>query len=67
MYMYIICFITKKNFRLIHVYFLYTVFRATYRAVLSKVTCLLNYIEKNRGGGGVGDSQCWSYTVGILA
>ena len=30
--------ITKKNFELIHVYFIYTVFRATYRAVISKVT-----------------------------
>ena len=30
--------ITKKNFGLIHVYFLYTVFRATYWAVISKVT-----------------------------
>ena len=47
--------ITKKNFGLIHVYFLYTVFRATYRAVISKVICLLNCIEKNRGGGGVGE------------
>ena len=42
-------------------------FRATYRAVISKVTCLLNYIEKKPGWGQVGDSQCWSYTVGILS
>ena len=68
LYGYIYTYITKKNFGLIPVYFLYTVFLATYRAVISKVTCLLNYIiEKNRGGGGLGDSRCWSYTVGILA
>ena len=30
--------ITKKNFGLIHVYFLYTVFRVTYRTLISKVT-----------------------------
>ena len=28
--------ITKKNFGLIHVYFLYTVFRVTYRTLISK-------------------------------
>ena len=53
--MYIYVYITKKNFGLIHVYFLYTVFRAAYRAVISKVTCLLNYIEKNRDGEGMGE------------
>ena len=30
--------ITKKNFGFIHVYFLYTVFLAIYRALISKVT-----------------------------
>ena len=34
----------KENFGLIHVYFLYTVFRATYRAVISKVTCIYIYV-----------------------
>ena len=43
--------ITKKNLGLIHVYFLYTVFRAIYRALINKVTCLLNYLKKI----GVGD------------
>ena len=33
---YIIIYITKKNFGLIHVYFLYTVFRAKCRALISK-------------------------------
>ena len=47
--------ITERNFGLIHVYFLYTVFCATYRALTSKVTCLLNYLKKKTwwgmGGG----------------
>ena len=30
--------LTEKNFGLIHVYFLYTVFRATYSALISKDT-----------------------------
>ena len=34
-------YVTENNFGLIHVYFLYTVFRATYRAVISKVTWLV--------------------------
>ena len=37
--------ITKKNFGLIHVYFLYTVFRATYRALISKVTWLMQFFD----------------------
>ena len=36
--MYIHICVTIKNFGLIHVYFLYTVFRATYSALISKVT-----------------------------
>ena len=39
-------YITKKTFGLIHVYFLYTVFRATYCALISKVTWLLNCLWK---------------------
>ena len=38
LYKYMYIYITNKNFGLIHVYFLYTVFRATYRVVISKVT-----------------------------
>ena len=38
---FIYTYLTKKNFGLLHVYFLYTVFRAKYRALISKVTCLL--------------------------
>ena len=34
--MYTYIHITKKNFGLIHVYFLYTVFRVTYRTLISK-------------------------------
>ena len=34
--MYNVIVITKKNFGLIHVYFLYTVFRVTYRTLISK-------------------------------
>ena len=40
--------LTEKNFGLIHVYFLYTVFRATYRAVISKVACLLREAAKKK-------------------
>ena len=47
-------FIPKKNFGLIHVYFLYTVFRATYSALIRKVTCLLNYLKKIAVGEGWG-------------
>ena len=35
-YIYIYMYITKKNFGLIHVYFLYKVFRVTYRTLISK-------------------------------
>ena len=49
-YIYTYTNITKKNFGLIHVYFLYTVFRDTYSALIRKVTCLLNYLKKSRWG-----------------
>ena len=42
-YVYMNIIITKKNFGLIQVYFLYTVFRATYIALISKVTWLIDY------------------------
>ena len=38
---------TKNNFGLIHVYFLYTLFRATYRALINKVT----WLQKKSGWG----------------
>ena len=41
--------ITKKNFRLINFYFLYRVFRATYSALISKVTDIqINHTNQDR-------------------
>ena len=74
---FIYTYLTKKNFGLLHVYFLYTVFRAKYRALFSKVTCLLYvasqipsytgawieyiYIDTNNGGYGCALYKIHSY------
>ena len=44
-YLSIDIYITKKNFGLIHVYFLYTVFRATYSALLIYIYIYLSILS----------------------